>query len=125
MSRDYFNRLYDVAPTRMWINNPSGEDCDRAIEAGAINCTTNPQYSQKLMFSDPEYLQTVIDNVILKETTDHECAARRVYQIVSKRVMNSFRPLYEKSNGSCASVTMQDDPRQDEETPGDHGGCAR
>jgi hypothetical protein len=72
MKKGYFHRLYEEFPTRMWINNPSGEDCDKAIVAGAVNCTTNPQYCQKLMSSDPEYITGVIDNVLLKETTDHD-----------------------------------------------------
>ena len=95
MSNGYFKRQYESTPTRMWINNPSGEDCDRAIAAGAVNCTTNPQYCQKLLSSDPEYMQSVIDDVFLSETTDHEQAAKRVYQIVSKRIMDIFRPLFE------------------------------
>ena len=116
MSKGYFQRLYEQSPTRMWINNPSGEDCDRAIAAGAINCTTNPQYCQKLMTSDPDYIRGVIDTVLLKETTDHEKAANRVYQVVSRRVMEKFMPLYEKSGGKYGCVTMQDDPRKDEDT---------
>ena len=116
MSKGYFKRLYEHTQTRMWINNPSGEDCDRAISAGAINCTTNPQYCQKLLSSDPNYMADVIDSVLLNETTDHEQAARRIYQIVSKRIMNKFLPLFEQSNGRNGYVTMQDDPRRDEDT---------
>ncbi len=116
MSKSYFERLYEATETRMWINNPSGEECDRAIAAGAINCTTNPQYCQKLLASDPEYIQGVIDDVLLNETTDHEAAAARVYQIASKRIMEKFRPLYEQSKGAHGYVTMQDDPRRDEDT---------
>jgi len=116
MSQGYFQRLYESTPTRMWINNPSGQDCDPAIAAGAINCTTNPQYCQKLLSSDPEYIQAVIDDVLLHETIDHEQAACRVYQIASQRVMEKFQPLYEQSSGECGYVTMQDDPRRDEDT---------
>jgi transaldolase len=116
VGRGYFQRLYESTPTRMWINNPSGPDCDQAIAAGAINCTTNPQYCQKLLSSDPEYIQGVIDDVLLHETIDHEQAAFRVYQIVSRRIMEKFRPLYEQSSGEHGYVTMQDDPRRDEDT---------
>jgi transaldolase len=116
MQTGYFQRLYKAYPTRMWINNPSGEDCNRAIAAGAINCTTNPQYCQKLLSSDPEYIQEVIDNVLLNETTDHDKAAVRVYQIAAQRIMDKFRPLYEESDGKNGYVTMQDDPRKDEDT---------
>ncbi len=116
MGKGYFQRLYESTPTRMWINNPSGADCDKAIAAGAINCTTNPQYCQKLLTGEPEYIQGVIDGVLLNETTDHEEAALRVYQIISQRIMEKFRPLYEESKGGHGYVTMQDDPRRDEDT---------
>ena len=116
MPADYFHRLQKETQTRLWINNPSGEECEKAIVAGAINCTTNPQYCQKLLSSDPDYIQRVVDDVILKETKDHEEVARRVYQKASQRIMEKFLPLYEKSEGRCGYVTMQDDPRKDEDT---------
>jgi transaldolase len=116
MRGSYFQRLYKQTPTRMWVNNPSGEECDKAIAAGAINCTTNPQYCQKLLSSDPEYIQGVIDDILLNETVDHEEVAQRVYQVVSKRILDKFRPLYEESKGEYGYVTMQDDPRRDEDT---------
>jgi transaldolase len=100
----------------MWINNPSKKDCDEAIAAGAINCTTNPQYCQKLMTSEPEFMQEIIDGVLLHETVDHDQAARRAYQIASKRIMQKFEPLFESSNGTQGYVTIQDDPRNDENT---------
>jgi len=113
MSGDYFHRVHDQTPTRFWINNPSGEDLERAIAAGAINCTTNPSYCSKLLQSDPRYIQGVIDRVI-RETEDDDVAAIRVYQESAKRVMDRFLPLYEQSVGGYGYVTMQDDPRADE-----------
>jgi transaldolase len=85
-----------------------------AIEAGAINCTTNPAYCSKLLKSDPDYIRGVIDNVI-KEVNDIDEAAVRIYQEVSARVMAAFLPLYEQSSGGYGYVTMQDDPRLDED----------
>ena len=113
MSSGYFHRVTEETPTRFWINNPSGVDMERAIAAGAINCTTNPAYCSKLLQSDPDYIRGVIDNVI-KETNDNEVAAIRVYQETSARVMARFLPLYEQSSGGYGYVTMQDDPRVDE-----------
>jgi transaldolase len=86
---------------------------ERAIAAGAINCTTNPAYCSKLFNSDPDYIRGVIDEVVL-ETNDDEVAAIRVYQRAAARVMARFLPLYEQSEGMYGYVTMQDDPRQDE-----------
>ena len=113
MLSGYFHRLTAETPTRFWINNPSGADMDRAIAAGAINCTTNPAYCSKLLVSDPDYIRGVIDEVI-RTTHDDDVAAIRVYQRASARVMARFRPLNEESSGKYGYVTMQDDPREDE-----------
>ena len=113
MPSGYFHRVTAETSTRFWINNPSGADMDRAIAAGAINCTTNPAYCSKLFDSDPDYIRGVIDDVI-RETDDNEVAAIRVYQRATARVMERFLPLYEQSSGEYGYVTMQDDPRVDE-----------
>jgi len=113
MPSGYFYRVNAETPTRFWINNPSGADMDRAIAAGAINCTTNPAYCSKLFASDPDYIRGVIDDVI-RESDDDEVAAIRVYRRVTARVIERFLPLYEQSSGEVGYVTMQDDPRVDE-----------
>ena len=115
MSSEYFHRLTKETSTRFWINNPSGADMEKAIDTGAINCTTNPAYCSKLLVSDPDYIRGVIDRVV-KEVRDIDTAAVRVYQEVSARVMAKFLPLYERSSGQYGYVTMQDDPRLDEDT---------
>ena len=46
MAKGYFHRLHQETPTRLWINNPTLEEADLAIDAGAISCTTNPSYSR-------------------------------------------------------------------------------
>lgn len=116
MSSNYFLRLKEETPTRFWINNPSQSDFEQAIAHGAINCTTNPAYCSKLLVRDKEYLHRIIDQTLMEVTTDIEEAAVLVYQRASKRVMDAFRPLYEESNGEYGYVTMQDDPREDQDT---------
>jgi transaldolase len=116
MSSDYFRRLHQETPTRFWVNNPSGSETELALAAGAICCTTNPAFCSKLLVSDKEYLHGVIDQVITHETLDAEEAAVLVYQRTAKRVIDRFRPLYEESGGAYGYVTMQDDPRQDQDT---------
>ena len=86
---------------------------DCAIAAGGINCTTNPSYCSKLLDSEPDYIQGVIDEVI-KGTRDNEEVAWLVYQKACSRVMAAFLPLFKKSAGSYGYVTMQDDPRLDD-----------
>ena len=114
MASNYFHKVIKETPTRLWINNPSGEEMERAVGTGAINCTTNPAYCSKLLQSDPDYIRGVVDKVI-RETDDDEVAAVRVYEEATRRVMERFMPLSEQSSGEYGYVTMQDDPRRDED----------
>ncbi len=116
MPTDYFQRLNEETPTRFWVNNPTGAELGQAIATGAINCTTNPAYCAKLLSSEPDYISGVIDDVISNETRDIDEVAVRVYQRVSKRLMDGFLPLYVQSGGKHGYVTMQEDPREDQDT---------
>lgn len=113
MRADYFHRLHQETPTRFWVNNPSGAETEKAIAAGAVCCTTNPAYCSKLLSSDSAYLQDVVDQVI-RENRNHDQAAVLVYQRTGRRVMQAFLPIYEQSAGKYGYVTMQDDPREDQ-----------
>jgi transaldolase len=110
----YFHRVHHETSTRLWINNPSGEDARRSIEAGAINCTTNPAYCSKLLQSEPAYIRSVIDEVVHQEE-DNDVAAERVYLHTAARLMEMFLPLYQLSGGKQGYVTIQDDPRRDDD----------
>ena len=114
MDRDYFHRVASKTKTRVWVNNPSLSDLRNSIEAGAINGTSNPAYGSKLLKSEPDYMAGVIESVISDCSDDGE-AADRIYQVISGRFMQEFLPLYESSGGQQGLVTMQDDPRRDEE----------
>ena len=114
MSTDYFRRVAAQTGTQVWINNPSASELSNAIAAGAINGTTNPAYGSKLLKSDTEYMSGVIHEVISNYADDME-AADRIYQVISGRFMQGFLPLYEKSEAQQGFVTMQDDPRRDED----------
>jgi transaldolase len=114
MPKGYFQRVTEETGTRFWVNNPSSSDLENSIKAGAINCTTNPAFPSKLMKSEPDYLRAVIDQVI-RECQDDDEAADEVYQHLSAQVLKKFFPLYEKSSGEYGYVTMQGDPRIDED----------
>lgn len=111
---DYFQRVTRETATRLWINNPTLEELEKALEAGAISCTTNPTYGAKLLRSEPEAIRPVIDRVI-RETEDDDTAADRVAQEVTRRVIERMLPLYERSGGTQGFVTIQDDPRKEED----------
>lgn len=113
MSKNYFQRVYEQTETRLWINNPNSEEMQKAIAAGAVNCTSNPAYAAKLLQNEPEYINNVIDEVIL-EFNDCEKAAPVVYQRIVKRTIDIFLPLHKESGGKMGFVTVQDDPRDDD-----------
>jgi transaldolase len=112
MTPGYFHKVAEETPTRVWVNNPSGQELQHAIEAGAVSCTTNPSYCSKVMLQEADYLNGVIDSVI-EEEGDNDAAAERVYQIAAKRVVEAFLPVHEETEGLHGYVTMQGDPRLD------------
>jgi len=113
----YFYRVHATTPTRLWINNPSGSDLEKAIQAGAINCTTNPSYCSKLLQSEPEYIKGIIKETLHRmRSASVDQVAIEVIKHVSKRILDRFFPLYQASNGKEGYVTIQDDPRKDYDT---------
>jgi transaldolase len=115
MPNDYFHRVTDQTPTRLWINNPTADELEAAIDAGAISCTTNPTYGAKLLSSEKAYVHGLISDAIAA-TDNQEEAADRVVQAATARLIERFLPLYEKSGGTEGFVTIQSDPRRDEDS---------
>lgn len=113
MQLNYFERLAQDTPTRLWINNPNLDAITKALEAGALNATTNPAYCSKLLQSEPEYILGVIDDVI-RVADDDDVAADMVQQRCAQRVMQHFLGVYEDSDKANGYVTIQDDPRRDD-----------
>lgn len=110
----YFADLHRSTQNRFWINNPNATEVEYALKHDAYACTTNPAYCAKLLESEPDYLTRVIDEV-LEICSDPEEAARIVYQRVSRRLMAAFLPKFLSSEGAAGFVTMQSDPRIDED----------
>jgi len=111
---NYIQRVISQTPTRLWINNPTGDDLKKALAAGAINGTSNPSYCSKLLQREPGYIRKIIDAVI-KEIEDTDNAADVIYQRATSRFMSAFMPIYKQSGGSQGFVTMQDNPNRDED----------
>ena len=114
MLEGYFHRVHRETSTRVWVNNPTGADLQRGIDAGAVSGTTNPKYGAALVEDEPEYIRSIIDEVLLTESHPYR-AADAVYQRISRRFMEAFLPQWESSDGDWGFVTMQDDPRLDED----------
>ncbi|MBI9102700.1 MAG: hypothetical protein JEY99_09805 [Spirochaetales bacterium] len=109
--KKYFHRVQKETSTRFWINNPTFEQAKKAIEAGAIGCTTNPSYVYKLFSSreDYEYVLSIIDELIPNEK-NNSVVASKVQRAMVSRLSSLFLPLYDGSNGKQGLVTIQGDP---------------
>ncbi len=114
MAFDYFHRVHRETATRFWINLPTDAEAVQAIEAGAVSCTTNPTHCARMIDMEPDYMRGVIDGVV-REVDDDDAAAERVYQIASLRIVDRFLPKFKASGGQEGFVTIQGDPRRDDD----------
>jgi transaldolase len=111
MKSTYFHRVHQQTKTRFWINNPTMEQAKRAIEEGAIGCTTNPSYVSKLFESeeDMRVVKRTID-LLLPYEKDDSVLASKVQQMMVGRLADVFLPLYRSSGGTEGLVTIQGNP---------------
>ncbi len=117
MDNTYFHRVHAQTPTRFWINNPTLEQAKKAIEEGAVGCTTNPSYVSKL-FSSEEDMRVVLRTIdlLLPYEKNDSAVASKVQQVMVARLAELFTPLYERSGGKEGLVTIQGDPFAETDT---------
>lgn len=117
MSKDYFKRVTKQTPTKLWINNPTPEEAHKAIDAGAVSCTTNPTFCMKMLTNESEYEGVIsVINSIIKEEDNDSKAADLVQQRLAKKILDIFLPLYEKNPGEQGFVSIQGNPLADDDT---------
>jgi transaldolase len=100
-----------------WINNPTREQADLALAEGALGCTNNPSYTQKMIDHPKEaaYALKVLDETIQEYKDDSQAAA--VYQArMVKPIADKFMPLFKDSGGEHGCVSIQGDPFHDDRT---------
>jgi len=114
MSRDYFLKIKEKTPTRMWVNNPTVDDAKTAIEAGAWACTTNPTFASKLLQNEPEVGKPILEEAVAK-SDDDQMAADIIQQKVVARILPVFAPLSVGPGDSKGLVSIQGNPYLDEE----------
>jgi len=114
MTQSYFHRLHGETPTRLWINNPTLEEADQAIAAGAISCTTNPSYSARVLKMEPRRAIQAIHAAIQESSDDHR-AADLAQQKIVQEIMEKFLGLYEREPRRQGLVSIQGDPRRDDD----------
>lgn len=110
----YLHDVHSSTPTRFWVNNPTRDDSLKALDAGAVGVTTNPAFGAKLLQSEPEHIHSIITSVIASEP-DNSAAAERVYHLISQALMEQWMPVFEESGGTRGFVTIQEDPRREED----------
>ncbi len=116
MNKKYFHRVRELSPTKFWINNPTRQQAEMAIAEGALGCTNNPSYTQK-MIDHPEespYAQAMLDEVIAKIEDDAKAAVEFQARMV-KPIAEIFLPIFLESKGKNGYVSIQGDPFHDEE----------
>jgi transaldolase len=116
MRKGYFHRVQEQSPTIFWINNPTREEADRAIAAGARGCTCNPSYCQKMIDHPKEgpYALALLDQT-LKEAEDDSEAESLLQRRLTMPILEKFRPLYERNPRCDGFVSLQGDPVREED----------
>jgi len=114
MQAPYFKRVAQQTPTMFWINNPTQPQAEMALAHGALGCTNNPSYTQKMLdhpdYSD--YAYGILDGVLQEIGDDHKAAIEFQARMV-KPIADQFMPLFEKSGGQHGFVSIQGDPFAD------------
>lgn len=116
MKESYFHRVTSQSPTQFWINNPTREQCDWAITEGALGCTNNPSYSQK-MFDHPDesaYASGILDEV-LREFKDDDEAVEVFQRRLVKPIADKFMPIFQHTSRQHGYVSIQGDPIREDD----------
>jgi transaldolase len=115
MTERYFHRVTRQSPTMFWINNPTRKQAEMALAEGALGCTNNPSYTQKMLDNPEEgsYALKILDEVLKECKDDSEAAV--VYQArMVKPIADKFLPLFKASGGEHGLVSIQGDPFHDD-----------
>lgn len=109
MKDHYFARVQQASNTRWWVNNPTPAETALALEHDVFACTTNPTFAANLLRRDREFTLGVV--AACRRESDNECVvADLVQQRLVARLLEAFRPVYEKSGGRAGWVSLQGDP---------------
>ena len=116
MRDGYFKRVHALTPTRFWVNNPTISQARLALEAGAINCTTNPTYTSKMLAS--EEMRPILLNVIgeaKKRLHDTAEIAAYTQREAVRLLMEVFKEKHAAALAREGFVSLQGDPTREDE----------
>ena len=116
MNESYFLRVRRQTPTKFWINNPSRNQVNLALEHSAAGCTCNPSYSQKMVDApeEKEHALNLLDESIRETELDKYTAEVFQRKLVAP-VAECFLPIFINSGGADGYVSIQADPIDDED----------
>lgn len=116
MGNGYFHRVQQQTPTMFWINNPTREEADLAIAAGAVGCTCNPSYCQKMIDHPKEgpYALALLDQTLKEAENDSEVESL-LQRRLAMPILEKFCPLYERNPRRNGFVSLQGDPVREED----------
>jgi transaldolase len=112
----YFIRVTRQTPTEFWINNPTREQADLSIAAGASGCTNNPSYAHKMVDHPFEgaYAIKIMDATIREVAGDGDAIAEFQRRLV-RPICEKFMPMFQSSGGQKGFVSIQGDPIHEED----------
>lgn len=109
MEESYFKRVWDMTGTQCWINNPTEEEAAKAMDAGMVNCTTNPTYAMKQLERESERMSPILDDICHKEKDDNRAASLFQRACVS-RLLKIFSGVFDSETRMKGLVSLQGDP---------------
>ncbi len=111
MKERYFKRVKELTPTRFWINNVTEKEADLAIAEGAVGCTQNPSYVNKMLThtDGANDALTLLDEILARQSDAHLVQEELQRTLVGK-IAEHFRPLYDESHGRMGYVSIQGNP---------------
>lgn len=111
MAERYFQRVTRQTPTKFWINNPTRQHAEWAIAEGALGCTNNPSYSQKMIDhrSEGVYASKLLDETLRETEDDNEAIALFQRKLV-KPIADQFMTVFQKNPKEDGYVSIQGDP---------------
>lgn len=116
MQEGYFQRVNRQTQTRFWINNPTPAEALLAIEAGAVGCTCNPSFCQKMLDHPQknEFAWQMFDEALAESASDSE-AEVILQRKLAKPIAELFLPFYKQNPRMDGFVSIQGDPTREED----------
>lgn len=116
MAERYFRRVAALTPTKFWINNPTRDQARWAIADGAVGCTNNPSFAQKMLDHPDEgaHASALLDRAMSDFADDDEAVIEHQALLVQE-IADIFRPIYDETGGQHGYVSIQSDPIRDED----------